>query len=116
MGRSRSEIASLGGLAAAANLDPKSRKKRSKKAASASAGKRRKAIEDRNQGIVAAYRYLTGQPMRKKSEATEGLSFLIECGWGVNLPEGVGARRFLAWATGLTKRRISAIISQSEYR
>lgn len=110
---SRSEIARQGGIAAAASLGPKGRNKRARKAAKVSAKKRSAATRERDRLIVAAYRHLTSEPM-KKEESVEAISFLTECGLGVNLPrESMGPYLFLARATGLTKQRVWAIVRKS---
>ncbi len=106
----RSEIARMGGLASAANLDDKERQKRARKAANVSAKKRRAATKERDKQIFTAFRYLSATPLRKP-EAVEAIRFLTECGHGVNLPaDSMGPYLFLARATGLTKQRIWAIV------
>ena len=76
-------------------MPPEGRRSRAQKAAVASVKRRREAIRGRDKKIMAAFRYLSGQA-KVKNESIEAIAFLTECGFGVNLPEDVGVRRFLA--------------------
>jgi hypothetical protein len=65
--------------------------------------------------IALAFRYLTDDSDLTVAEAIKAQGFLTSHGYEASLPNGVGARRYLSWVTGLTKRRISGIV-QKPYR
>jgi hypothetical protein len=101
-------------LNAVASLSPDERSARARKAAQASATKRREATRERDEEISIVYRRLTGRA--SKEEEFQAIRVMTRWGRGVNLPEGVGVLRFLAQATGLTKRRIWGIIKKPSNR
>jgi hypothetical protein len=60
---------------------------------------------------IKAYLRLTGRA--SKEEEIKAIRVMTRWGRGVNLPGGVGAYRFLAQATGLSKQRVWGIVKFS---